>query len=352
MKKIYSMALLLFVAFQTNAQTYTITQTSNEPVVGDSYTSVIVDTNSTALPIGISGTGVTWNFSPITAYTTALNTFSTAASNTNSANYPGTNLVQFDSTRTTFFKTSTGMLEVLGVESSQFILNYNAGSATMATYPMTYGYTNTDNTAGGTMTVNMGGGMAGTFTATINTSVDGAGTVDINSGSTVLTNCVRVKSYQQINFDLASPLGALSGTIDQYLYSYYHSSSKFPVFTVNYNIVDVPSASVHQEQSEASILSTILMGVKESKLNDVIFKAYPNPAQNEVNIHFVIAQQESYTIEILNAFGQIVKSISLYKLQAGMYNEPISTADLAAGIYTIKVIGNNKQGSEKLIIQK
>ncbi len=99
-------------------------------------------------------------------------------------------------------------------------------------------------------------------------------------------------------------------------------------------------------------LSNIVIGVKENKLNDVIFKAYPNPANNEINLHFVLAQSESYLVEITNTLGQVVKTISFNNLQPGIYNEPVNINDLGAGIYNIKVSGKNTQGTEKLVIQK
>ena len=66
----------------------------------------------------------------------------------------------------------------------------------------------------------------------------------------------------------------------------------------------------------------------------------------------MLAQPESYRVEISNSLGQVVKTVSLGNLQPGMYNETINTTNLSAGIYTVKVNGKNAQGTEKLIIQK
>ena len=61
MKKIYLLTFSLFALSQVNAQTYTLTQTNSEPVVGDSYGALPLDTNMVTLPMSISGTGVTWS---------------------------------------------------------------------------------------------------------------------------------------------------------------------------------------------------------------------------------------------------------------------------------------------------
>lgn len=352
MKKIYLLTFSLFALSQIKAQTtYTVLQQFHEPVVGDSYGAVALDTASTPLPMSVSGSGVTWTVLDVTQTgTTTTNTYSTAASSTNSANYPGTTIVQTDGTTTTYFKSSTNMLELLGVEASQFDLNYNVASATMATYPISFGYSNTDNTAEGTINATTPiGAVSGTFTGAVTTTADGSGTLTINGVST-FQNVIRVKTVQNLAFDLPTPLGQIQGTIDQTLYNFYHSSSKFPVFTVSHTVVNSPMGG--QTDSRVSTLSNVAIGVKENQRNEIAFRAYPNPASNDVDLYFVLTQTESYSIEISNNLGQVVKTVALNNLQPGIYNESINTSDLGSGIYTVKVSGKNAQGTQKLVIQK
>ena len=350
MKKIYLLTFSLFALSQVNAQTYTLTQTNSEPVVGDSYGALPLDTNMVTLPMSISGTGVTWSIlNVIPANTVTVNSYSAAASFSNAANYPGTNLVQTDSSTTTYFKTTPNKLELLGVDAGFFDLNYNTNTATIANYPMSYGYSATDLSIGGTMNVPQFS-LSGPFTGSMVTTVDGSGTLDLN-GVTVLSNCLRVKSTQNISFSLT--FGALTGTIDQTMYNYYHSSSKFPVLSVNYShIVTAGLQTLDQYQTQVSTLSNIAIGIKENKGQSLSFKAFPNPANTQVNLQFVLTNSDTYTIEILNNLGQIVKALSLSNMQPGLYNETINIADLSAGMYTIKVTGKTIQGTEKLMIQK
>jgi hypothetical protein len=149
MKKIYLFIFSFFALSQIEAQTYTLTQSNNDPIVGDSYGSMLVDTNTTTLPTNVSGTGVTWNLVGLT-YTDSLvttNTYSTAASSANSANYPGTNLVLTDSTVTTYYKTSTNKLELLGVDAGFFDLNYNTNAVNCGKLSNGLWNTFTDNTS-------------------------------------------------------------------------------------------------------------------------------------------------------------------------------------------------------------
>lgn len=354
MKKLYFLFCTCFMVNQVHAQTYTLTAANNQPVFGDSYGILYVDTNLTALPMDVSGAGVTWNITDLSLIDSLVenNTFSSAATYTNSSNYPGTNLAQYDSTTFTFYKTSSNMLELTGVDAADLKLNYNAGNATLAVYPMAFGFSNTDNTVGGTIdAVTAFGPATGTFTGVVTSQIDATGTLNLNNVSS-FNNCVRVKIVQNITFDLTTLLGPMAGTFDQTTYNFYNNTSKFPLFTVSYSHVQVPSASIDDGQAQVTILSSITIGVKENKQNDIIFKAYPNPANNEVLLNFVLANEESYSFEILNTMGQVVKAVSMPDLNAGMYNETINTADLSSGIYTLKVNGKSSQGTQKLVIQK
>jgi hypothetical protein len=356
MKKIYLFVFSIFALSKMDAQTYTLTQSNSEGVVGDSYYSVSLDTNATAMPMNISGASVTWSLNALTQSTAAIayNTYSTAASASNSANYPGTNLVQTDTATTTYYKTTSNKLELLGVDAGFFDLNYNTNSATIANYPMSFGTTFTDNTVGGTMNI-PSQNISGPFTGSVSTIVDGSGTLNLNNSLTILTNCLRVKSTQNLSFVLG---GVINGTINQNIYNFYNSSSKFPVFTASYSRINVPPVpfvlpnGLDQIITQVSTLSTVVIGVKENQNNNAMFSMFPNPANSQLGLHFVLTNEDSYTFEISNTLGQVVKTVSLGNLSTGIYNENINTSDLSTGMYTVKVIGKNSQGTQKLMIQK
>lgn len=351
MKKLYFIGLSMFAILQSNAQTsYTLTQANSEPVIGDAYLPRLIDT-TIALPMGISGTSVTWNLTGLVdSLATDSNKYIDPSADANSGNYPGVTIVQSSPTNVAYFKSSTNQYELLGMDitfgGAAANVNYNTNSAILAQYPMSMGYTNSDPVSGDISV----SGTSGTFTGTISTVADGTGTLNLN-GMSSFSNCIRLKTIQHIDFDLLS--GAETGTMDQVIYNYYNSSSKFPVLTVNYNhVVASGIFPIDNVIFNMTTLSSVVIGVKENKLNDLIFKAYPNPANNEVQLHFVVVKDESYSIEISNVMGQVVKTVSMSDLHAGMYNETINTSDLSSGVYTIKVNGKSTQGTEKLVIQK
>ncbi len=346
MKKIYFFALSIFALSQLNAQTsYTLTQANSEAVVGDSYDTKGIDTTN-ALPMTVTGTNVNWNVTGISeSGVVDSHTFVSAGADPNSSSYPGTTIVQQSTSDTTYFKSTSNKFELLGLNTGAIELNYNSNSAIVAQYPISYGYTNND-LAAGAITA---GTVSGTFNATITTVADGTGTLTL--GSNNLTGCVRLKTTQHAAFTLNTSPFPASGTIDQTIYNYYNSSSKYPLFQVTYVHIQVPLASIDQHQDQVSMLSTITLGVKDQLKNDAIFKAYPNPATGNVSLHFTLTQNDNYVVEITNTLGQVVKSINYNNLQPGLYNETIDLSGFNAGIYNIKVTGKNSQGAEKLIIE-
>ena len=346
MKKIYLLALPLFTAYQIKAQT-TLTKAANEPVIGDTYDMKDVDT-TTVLPMNISGANVIWNVNGLTetgGLTT--NNYIDPSTDANASNFPGTTIVQTDGNASTYFKSSASLYELLGLDGGAFILNYNTNPATIASYPITFGYVNND-TGAGTISAS---GQSGTFTSTITTTADGTGTLNFNSlPAASYSNCLRIKTVQKINFSAAG--GLITGNIDMVIYNFYVGGTKFPIFTANYMNINAPAAGLNnQRQDQVSVLSSVALGIGDKKLNDISFKAYPNPASSQVAVHFVLTQKESYTIDIVNSLGQVVKSVAKPDLQPGLYNEVIDINGLSAGIYHIRVQGKNSTGVEKLIVE-
>ncbi|MES2764018.1 MAG: T9SS type A sorting domain-containing protein [Bacteroidota bacterium] len=350
MKKIYLLTFSLFALTQLNAQTtYTLTQANSEPMIGDSYASKGVDT-STALPMNITGLNITWNCTDL--YDTLAvdtNKYISPSADPNSGNYPGVTMVRSNASGSTYFKSTTNKLELLGLDiafgGNSANLNYDVNPAVLAQYNMSYGFTNTDAVEGSMTAMS----FPGTFTGTVNSSLDGTGTLNLNGLS--FTDCSRVKTVQNILFDLNAGITTISGSVDQTTYMFYNSSSKFPIFSYNFFHV-VTGVFPDQDQVQIECLANLMIGVKETKQNNVIFKLYPNPANSDISLYFVLAQPETYHVEIVNTLGQIVKTITFNNSQPGIHNEAINTADLGAGIYTVKVSGKNKQGTEKLVIQK
>ena len=349
MKKLYFMALACLALSSAQAQ-ISLTKANSEPIIGDINYIKTLDTTGFEMPNTVIGQNVVWTI------TNALEdggkdttTYVAPATFTNSSTYTGATIASINTGSTvTFYKATATQYEVRGVDGGLYDLNFNSSTAIAAVYPVSYGYTNTDN-FGGQMTVQ--GGGSGPFSGTVTTVADGTGDLDIN-GVVTYSNCLRVKSTQHITFSLT--FGLITGTIDQIIYNYYHSSSKFPLLTVNYQhlvtagaqTLDNSTAIVSLEESVPTVLPT---GIKAFNKNNQEFSVYPNPATNDVNLHLVAAKNETYHVTILNTIGQVVKTKTITNV-SGAINEVISVSDLTAGVYTINVKGNTTNGTQKLMI--
>lgn len=89
----------------------------------------------------------------------------------------------------------------------------------------------------------------------------------------------------------------------------------------------------------------IIANVQEEELISGV-SVYPNPANDEVNIQFVASGSEIVTVQLADLQGKVVKEVSL-QLNSGLNIVPISTVDIADGLYLIN-IGNRQ--TERIVI--
>ncbi|PKR82151.1 hypothetical protein CW751_02095 [Brumimicrobium salinarum] len=96
---------------------------------------------------------------------------------------------------------------------------------------------------------------------------------------------------------------------------------------------------------------TATMDVVEMTAQEVDFKAYPNPANNVVNIDFELNTQEETTISIINTVGQTVVVNNLGSV-TGVQSIQLNVADLEAGMYIVKVKTSNGEQTKRISVAK
>ncbi|MBX7095036.1 MAG: T9SS type A sorting domain-containing protein [Flavobacteriales bacterium] len=89
------------------------------------------------------------------------------------------------------------------------------------------------------------------------------------------------------------------------------------------------------------------VSVPETSL-DNIFEMYPNPTNGIINITLTNLMEQSITVNVYNAFGQLVRS---EKIAYGKSNHNIDLSNEAKGIYFVELISGNKKSSKKIILQ-
>lgn len=76
---------------------------------------------------------------------------------------------------------------------------------------------------------------------------------------------------------------------------------------------------------------------------------YPNPAVEELNVQFLIGQQQDVTVRMINTIGQVLQEETLENF-IGQYNKKMDVSNYARGAHFIQVITPNKMYSEQFIL--
>ena len=105
------------------------------------------------------------------------------------------------------------------------------------------------------------------------------------------------------------------------------------------------------------LLNTVLFNrlggplwIEEHKNNFSISTPYPNPAHDVINIPVSVSNKTNLKIEITNALGQVVKTLTVANA-AGQQVIKIKIADYAKGIYFVSVTANEKTSSAKFAVE-
>lgn len=280
-----------------------------------------------------TGANVTWDFSGLTADGSATTT-TMAPTTTQSTTYPGTTLLaqsegEYNGAGTSVslnvFTNGSGV--ITGINLNNMVLNYSTNNATLGTFPLQYGYTNTDAVAGTFSAM----GYNGTFTGTCVTSVDGYGTITTTLGSVAGNTVTRLKVVQTLSLIY---LGLPVGTVNQTFYLYYQSGVTYPLArSINF------AASVPALGYNYSLVGTELYGTTAGtdQVTKNTLAVYPNPATDVLHFSNDVLLT---TVTITDAAGRIVLSgagndLNVSGLTAGVY---YATAQAAGGKQAVKFI--------------
>ena len=300
----------------------------------DDYNFTLVNSSS-PLAQNTTGANIIWNFNTFTfagnsIYTNSAPTVAEISSYPNTTNV--TNITSTSGGTSSVSKLYTSkilnVVSLTGLINPAFSLNYNTNNATLGAFPMNYGFTNNDTTAGSFIY----GTYNGTFTGTIATSVDAYGTMTLNAttGSPSYSNVpvTRLKTVQNINL-IYGFLGTI-GTVVVTTYSYYRATGNVLIFRDATTVANVPVLSINnQTTTQYEIFNIVLLSNAASNFKENKFVIVPNPIQNV--LHFENSNEiKKLTISDIN--GRTVlnqdsfeNDVDLSSLQNGVYIVSIGT---------------------------
>jgi hypothetical protein len=79
---------------------------------------------------------------------------------------------------------------------------------------------------------------------------------------------------------------------------------------------------------------------------------FPNPATDNTNINFTLAEASNVTITVYNLVGQQVKTESLGRLADGEHTFVLNTESLTTGLYFITMKVGNETITKKITITR
>lgn len=298
-----------------------------------SNSSYSIVSSTPAIDESVSGPNLTWTFNQLIEEGTSTDTYTTPTSNQLST-YPGTTEVLtinsiLGSTNTiaeVFSKDISNTVSITGITSTDLDLNYTTDNALVGTFPLSYGYSNTDNIAG-TYTYTT---YSGTFTGTAITTVDAHGTLTTNDlGNGAYTgNVTRLKTIQNFSLTYIIPN---AGTAVQTTYYYYDDSTGELVFRSNTITISVPVLNIDQTIVGLESLQNGILDVQENEALSNQLLITINPVEDFLNIG-VLDNQVIEAVQVFDISGKMVlelkdnqKSILVDHLQKGFYIATVST---------------------------
>lgn len=288
-----------------------------------------------------TGASQVWNFDQLTEIGSSGYT-NVAPTAGETSTYPGTTTVIAGdvngNTTQMFTKNVSNTVSITGLLAIGLQLNFATNNATLGTFPLNYGFSNTDAVAG---TYNYTT-YSGTFTGNIVTTVDAYGTLTRNIGGMPTSNVTRLKTVITLTLNYSILVNV--GTITQTTYSYYpeHVLGMFngPLFRSSTTSALVPLASIDQTDTVNESFAAVLLGV-ENNVYDNQIQIVPNRIKDLLQIQNP-SNQKITTIQVIDTNGRTV-------LTQNSFENPIDISALQDGIYLVNITTDKGTTTQKII---
>ncbi len=318
MMKTKLLVLFSFIGISALAQSPIVSFTPN---LGSNFDLYTTDDPLNQAP---QGANVSWSFTGLTPIGSA-NYFTPAPTPTELTTYPTTtgklrHVEMYDVSVVTdiFYKSIANDVSITGVSSDGFLINYNTNNAHIGTYPLEYGYNNTDPVSGNYVYDT----YAGTFSGNITTTVDAYGTLasNVNPDPVAVT---RMKTTQTLSMNYG--IFTNVGTFNQTIWDYYTTGSNDPAARVTTTAISIPLLSVNEN---STVVELLFQPLKTQSWQAEMVQVAPNPVADLLNIY--ANGQKIQSVQLSDMTGKIVldstaETIDMSALQKGVYFATITT---------------------------
>lgn len=358
MKKVYTSIFSILLASTTSAQIQ-ITA-SDMPVVGDTLRSSAANPTSSGIVLTNTGTSYTWDYSSLVPVSQTVANYQLAAT-VNLAFAAVISPTAYGYKVADSFPTPPGLPISLPVSIKNMYTFYNkktsparfvaegfgasiSGIPTPAAYqdedeiymlPLVFGTTNDSTTFDLKFNLSTLGSIR--QKGYRKTTIDGWGTIKTPFFTTAV-NCLRVRSeIHEIDSITISPLPAIAIPRNTVEYKWLATAEHYPVLWVTANMTG--STETITSVRYRDMYRPGLLNVQQASALQTL-KAYPNPANNTVNID-VPATWQNYTVAIYDLQGRVVAN----------YNNTskLDVSNLAKGNYLAVLQHENDRAAASII---
>ncbi len=317
---------------------------SNEPANGAGHPMYSLE--ETADPFAsATGAGQTWDYSGYFGIDNSTTLFSVEdpATTPQGSNFPAaTKAIVIANQMTTYINSSSTARNSQGFSFTDpqlgvVNIKLTTDDELLMNYPMALTDNLTDAFAG------TGSAMAQSFpiTGTITATVDGTGTLKLNSATT-LTNVIRYKMVDVAHATGVPFVTTADITRTQYEYYVLGSNSNLPVFIHSTMEVSLSSAAPTPNVSVFSYVAPDgYLSVNSNELASIT--VYPNPATETISVNGLTADAQ---LTLVDAQGKTVASKAV---EAGFASMDINAVN--AGVYFLHVTSNDLTTVERVIVK-
>lgn len=341
MKKYFLAMLAIASVLGVRAQ-YTLTASSN-PVVGDVYQYCYM--YETGVTGGSSGTAQLWDYSGLVAYPSGrvTETYTTVASTPSASLFPSANMAsetdRYPGTFEYYHISATERSLVGEILTGSLIVRY-ANPVVFSVLPFSYGSSAVSNNFTGSNT-NSAGSVH--YSGAMTIKAEGTGMLLLPDGQ-IYSNVLKIETVE--TYTLTGSDTVSTTTVDEW----YSAASKFPLLRVLSDIKG-NGAGTFFVNTLVTINTGIDVGLRESADTKAEFSIYPNPSQTEVFVDFETSPEKSYSLDIIDIRGSIVKQEAFRSVRNGMQHNRVDLSGLSAGTYFVKLCGDSREGVRKLVIE-
>lgn len=103
--------------------------------------------------------------------------------------------------------------------------------------------------------------------------------------------------------------------------------------------------------TQLTLTTPTVATVKEQSLNSFqAFHVFPNPVLDKINVSYNLSDPKHIKIQLLSMNGSVVSELLDEDQENGVYSQRLNVpADLASGVYFLKVMADNKIVAQRLV---